>query len=266
MGTLLRALACSVSVSCVFASGALTRDNFYELTQREGCESVMASLRSKCIDLNDKKDAACKAEGSCDLQKHTEQIAQYQADVARLDAGTIADADRDAFKARIEATKTDLDQHKSEAEANEKAARACIDARMAVYDFFEKEVIPGTQQAAAKAKDEREALLKELDNAEVLVAAAKDKRDDLADADPEKDRERYEEYVKMQGEYDKNAEAYRQAEGKLGDFNTTYGNDIDDNLRRLINYYTEQQKGHNVQIEAQKDRSEKCAKVENMSY
>jgi hypothetical protein len=267
MGTLVRALACSVVVSSLFARGAIAQ-NFYELSQKKGCESVMEPLRNKCIDLNKEKDRVCKTAdaGTCEIDKHIAQIAEYKADVARLDAGQIANADTATLRARIEKAKAELDKRKSDAEANEKAARACADARQAIYDFFDDEVIPATERAAVDAKTRRDVLLNDLKQAEGLQSSAKDKRDELAGADPEKDRARWDEYVKVKDEYEKNATAYREAEAKLAEFNRTYGKDIDHDVNGLLIYYKEEQKTHSTEIENQKNRSENCGKVEYMSY
>jgi hypothetical protein len=260
-----RTLACSVAVSSWFASVALAQ-NFYELSGKMGCDSVMDSRRSQCNDLNAKKDRACQMEGSCDLDKHIEQIAEYKAAAGRLDKGEIAEADRDSFKTSIEKMKAELDARKNDAGANERAARDCVDARQAVYDFFGRDVIPDTERAGRDATDRRKVLLEEIDKAEVLQKAAKDKRDELAGADPEKDRARWDEYVKMRDEYEKNAAAYREAEAKLAEFNRTHGDDIDHDVQRLVAYYRSQQAGHSTAIEEQKIRSEKCGKLEYMSY
>jgi hypothetical protein len=261
----MRTLACSVVVSSLFASGALAQ-HFYELSGKRGCDSVMESFRSECNDLNAKKDRACQMQGSCDLDRHIAQIAEYRAAVERLNAGQIAEADRDSFKTSIEKMKAELDARKNEAEVNERAARECADARQAVYDFFDDDVIPDTERTASEAKDRRKGLLEELDKAEVLEQAAKDKRDELAGADPEKDRARWDEYVKMRDEYEKNAAAYREAEAKLAEFNRTHGDDIDSGVQRLVAYYKSEQDGHETAIEEQKNRSEKCGKLEYMSY
>jgi hypothetical protein len=61
----------------------------------------------------------------------------------------------------------------------------------------------------------------------VLQRAAKDKRDELAGAGPEKDKARWDEYAKMRDEYENNAAAYHEAEAKLTEFNGTYGDDTD---------------------------------------
>jgi hypothetical protein len=267
MGTgALQLAAASIVMMCLLTSGA-SAQNFYELSQKKGCESVMASHRSECVDLNNKKELACKsASGTCDLARHMEQIAEYKADVERLNRGEIAEADRESFKARIEKTRAELDQRKRDAEANERSARGCADARQAVYDFFDDDVIPDTERAAADAKKQRETLLDELDATEVLQASARSKRDELAGASPETDRARYDEHVRMQAEYEKHAAAYRDSEKKLADFNQTYGKDIDHDLKGLLDYYKEEQEGHKIAIEEQKNRSENCAKVEYLSY
>ncbi len=252
-----RTLRFSVVLSSLFGSHALAQ-HFYELAGKKGCESVMASLRTACDDLNDKKNRACASQGNCDLQKQIDQIAQYKADIQRLDSGVIAVADRDSFKESIEKMKAGLDARKNDAPPIQRAARECQDAREAVHDFFAKEVIPETNQAASEAKDRRKALLEQLGKAEVLQRAAKDKRDSLADSDPEK--------AKIQEEYEKSAAAYREIEGQLAEFNRTHGNDIDAGLQRLIDYYNSEQKQHETEIENQKDRSEKCAKLEYLSY
>jgi len=253
----IRTLACSVVVSSLFASGALAQ-NFYELSGKKGCDSVMESRRSECEGLNAKKERACEMQGRCDLDKHIAQIAEYKAAVERLNSGQIADADRDSFKKSIEKMKAELDARKNDAEANQRAARECADARQAVYDFFGDHAIPDTDRAAGEAKDRRKDLLEELDKAEVLQRAAKDKRDELADADPEK--------VKMRDEYEKNAAAYRAAEARLAEFNRTHGDDIDSGVQRLVAYYRSEQSGHSTAIEEQKNRSEKCGKLEYLSY
>lgn len=250
---------------CPFASGALAQ-NFYELAGKQGCGSVMESRRSECESLNERKERACEKQGNCDLDKQSAQIADYKAAVDRLNAGAIADADRDSFKESIEKMKAELDTRKSDAEANERAARECADARQAVFDFFESRVTPDTQRAADDAKEGRKKLLEDLDKAEVLQRAAKDKRDELEGADPEKDRERYDEYVKMKDEYEKNDAAYRDAEAKLAAFNAAHGNDIDSGVQRLLEYYKSEQSGHKTAIEEQKNRSEKCGKLEYLSY
>lgn len=260
-----RALACSVLVWSLFASGALAQ-NFYELSGKTGCDSVMESRHSECNDLNAKKDRACQVQGSCDLDKHIEQIAEYKAAVERLNLGQIAEADRDGFKASIEKMKAELDARKNDAEANERAARECADAREAVYDFFDDDVIPDTERAADEANDRREDLLEELDKAEVVQQAAKDKRDELAGVDPEKDKTRWDEYVKMRDEYEKNAAAYREAEARLAEFKRTHGDDIDRYVERLVAYYRSEQVRHRTAIEEQKNRSENCGKLEYMSY
>ncbi|MGH8554658.1 MAG: hypothetical protein ACREUD_03685 [Gammaproteobacteria bacterium] len=260
-----RTLACSVVVSSLFASGALAH-NFYELSGKTGCDSVMESRRSECNDLNAKKDRACQMQGRCDLDKHIAQIAEYKAAVERLNSGQIAEADRDSFKASIEKMKAELDARKNDAEANERAARECADARQAVYDFFGDDVIPDTESAARQANDRREDLLEEIDKAEVLQQAAKDKRDGLAGADPETDRTRWDEYVKMRDEYEKNAAAYRETEARLTEFNRTHGDDIDRYVGRLVAYYGSEQVGHKTAIEEQKNRTENCGKLEYMSY
>jgi len=201
---------------------------------KTGCDSVMESRHSECNDLNAKKDRACQVQGSCDFDKHIAQIAEYKAAVERLNLGQIAEADRDSFKASIEKMKAELDARKNDAEANERAARECADAREAVYDFLDDDVIPDTERAADEANDRREDLLEELDKAEVVQQAAKDKRDELAGIDPEKDKARWDEYVKMRDEYEKNAAAYRDAEARLAEFTRTHGNDIDRYVQRLV--------------------------------
>jgi hypothetical protein len=248
-----------------FASGAFAQ-NFYELAGKKGCSSVLESRRGECESLNDKKEHACEKQGSCDLDKQIAQITEYKTAVDRLNAGAIADADRDSFKESIEKMKAELDARKSDAEANERAARECADARQAVFDFFDGHVMPDTQRAADDAKEARKKLLEDLDKAEVLQRAAKDKRDELAGADPEKDKERYDEYVKMKDEYERNDAAYRDAEAKLAEFNSAHGNDIDSGVQRLLDYYRSEQSGHKTAIEEQKSRSEKCGKLEYLSY
>jgi hypothetical protein len=227
---------------------------------------VIASLRSDCNTLNANKDRACTSKGSCDLDKHIAQIAEYKEAARRLAAGEIAEADRDSFGETIDKMKAELDARKADADANERAARECADARQAVYDFFDDKVIPDTQRAADDANSGRKNLLEELDKAEVLQRAAKDKRDELAGADPETDSARYDEYVKMQQEYEKNAADYREAEAKLTEFNRTYGDDIDRYAARLVDYYKSEQAGHKTAIEEQKNRSESCGKLEYLSY
>jgi hypothetical protein len=259
------ALICLVAVSPWWASGAHAQ-NFYELSGKTGCDSVMASFVSECNTLNATKTRACANTGSCDLDKHIAQIADYKEAVRRLGAGEIADADRDSFEDGIEKTRAELDARKADADANERAARECADARQAVYDFFDDKVIPDTQRAADDANKLRQNLLENLDKAEVLQSAAKDKRDELAGADPETDSARYDEYVKMQQEYDNNAAAYRDAEAKLAEFKTTHGDDIDRYVARLVDYYKSEQTGHKTAIEEQKNRSENCGKLEYLSY
>ena len=100
----------------------------------------------------------------------------------------------------------------------------------------------------------------------MLQASAKSKRDELAGANPETDRARGDEHVKMQAEYEKNAAAYREAEAKLAQFNRTNGKDIDHDVKGLLNYYQEEQRGHKTAIEEQQNRSQNCGKVEYMSY
>jgi hypothetical protein len=260
-----RTLACSVVVSSLFASGALAQ-NFYELSGKTGCDSVLELRRSRCNDLNANKDRACQMQGRCDLDKHIAQIAEYKTAVERLDSGQVAEADRGSFKESIEKMKKELDARKNDADANERAARECADAREDVYDFFDDDVIPDTERAAKEANDRREDLLEELDEAEVLQTSAKDKRDELEGANPETDRTRWDEFVKMQGEYEKNAAAYREAEVRLAEFNRTHGEDIGRYVERLVAYYKSEQVGHRTAIEEQKNRSENCAKLEYMSY
>jgi len=258
-------LACFVVISSMFASRAHAQ-NFYELSGRAGCNSVMDSRRGECNDLNTKKERACEMQGRCDLEKHIAQIAEYKAAIERLNSGQIAEANQDSFKASIERIKAELDARKNDAEANERAARECADSRQAVYDFFSNDVIPDTERAAGEAKSRRKDLLEELDKAEVLQKAAKDKRDQLAGADPERDKARWDEYVIMRDEYEKNAEAYRKAEARLAEFNRAHGDDIDSGVKRLIDYYNSKQVGHKTEIEQQKNRSENCGKLEYMSY
>lgn len=263
----MRTLAWSVVMLPLFASSALAQ-HFYELAGNRGCDSVMESRRSECNDLGARKDSACEVVGSCDLDKHIEQIAEYKAAVERLNASPsqIAEADRESFKTSIEEMRSELDARKAEAEGNERAARECADARQAVYDFFGNDVIPDTESAGRDANDRRKGLLEELDKAEVLQRAAKDKRDALADADAEKDRARWDEYVQMRDEYEKNAAAYREAEAKLAEFTDTHGKDIDSGVQRLVAYYKSEQDTHKIAIEEQKNRSENCGKLEYMSY
>jgi hypothetical protein len=258
-------LACCVILSSLLTSGALAQ-NFYELSKNTGCGSVMASLQSECNTLNSNKDRACASGGSCDLDKHIAQISEYKEAQRRLDANEIADADRDSFGQSIQNMKAELDDRKADAEANERAARECADARQAVYDFFDNKVIPDTQRAADDANEHRKSLLEELDKAEVLQRSAKDKRDELAGVSPETDSERYAEYVRMQEEYDRTAAAYREAEASLAEFNSTYGDDIERYVAQLVDYYKSEQAGHKTAIEEQKTRSENCGKLEYMSY
>ena len=253
----MKATVLTVIVSCMFANAARAQ-NFYELSGKQYCESVMDKFRSDCVSLNAKKDASCREKGACDLEKHIAKIQDYKAALEQLNSGKIADADRSSFQDSIDKMKAELDANKNAAETYERAARACADARQDVYDFFDKTVIPETDRAASNAKDRRKELLEQLDKAEVLQRAAKDKRDSLSDSDPQK--------AQMQEEYEKNAAAYREAEAQLAEFNRTYGNDIDSGVRRLIDYYKTQQSGHRIAIEQQKDRSESCGKVEYMSY
>lgn len=260
-----RTLACSVVVLSLLASGALAQ-NFYELSGRTGCDSVIESRRGKCGDLNAYKDRVCQMQGSCDFDKHLAQIAEYKAAMERLESGQLAEADRGSFKESIDKMKAELDARRKEADGNERAARECADGRQAVYDFFDGDVVPDTERAANEAKDRRKGLLNEIDKAEVLQRAAKDKRDELAGADPEKDRARWDEYVKMRDEYERNAAAYREAETKLAEFNRTHGDDIDRYLERLVAYYRSEQVGHRTAIEEQKNRSENCGKLAYLSY
>jgi len=252
-------------VSSFFTSVALAQ-NFYELSGKKGCDSVMESRRNECEDLNAKKERACEMQGRCDLDKQIAQIAEYKAASERLNSGQIADADRDSFKESIEKMKAELEDRKKDAEANERAARECADARHAVYDFFGDRVIPDTEHAASEAKDRRKDLLEQLDKAEVLQHASKDKRDELEGADPEKDKERWDEYQKMRDEYEKNASAYREVEAKLAEFNRSHGDDIDSGAQRLVTYYRSEQNGHSTAIEEQKTRAVNCGKLEYLSY
>jgi hypothetical protein len=252
-------------LGALFASSALAQ-NFYKLSGKTGCDSVMDSRHSQCDDLNAKKERACQMQGRCDLDKHIAQIAEYKTAVERLDKGEIAEADRDGFNASIEKMRAELDARKNDANATERAARDCVDARQAVYDFFDRDVIPDTERAGREANDRRNVLLEETDKAEVLQRAAKDKRDELADADPEKDRARWDEYVEMRDEYEKNAAAYREAEARLTEFNNAHGDDIDRYVQRLVDYYRSEQAGHTTAIEEQKSRSENCGKLEYLSY
>jgi hypothetical protein len=127
-------------------------------------------------------------------------------------------------------------------------------------------VIPATSKAAAEAKTHREELLKELENAKALQASAKDRREDLAGANPETDRARWDDYVKAEAEYETNTAAYREAENNLGQFNSFHGDDIDYYLNKLISYYRDEQADHKIQIDQQKNIYETCEKVAGMSY
>jgi hypothetical protein len=160
----------------------------------------------------------------------------------------------------------ELDARKKDAEANERAARECVDARQAVYEFFGRNVIPDTERAASDANDRRKVLLEELDKAKELLQKTRDRRDELAGADAEKDRERWDEYVKMRDEYEKNSASYREAEAKLTEFNGMYGGEIDRYADRLLTYYKSEQEGHTTAIEEQKTRAENCGKLEYLSY
>jgi hypothetical protein len=253
-----------VAVLSLVASTAFAQD-FHELAGKQGCDSVMESRRSECQRLNDTKEKACAVQGSCDLDKQIAQVADYQAAIAKRDGGQINDADRDALQKNIDDMKRELDARKDDAQSNERAARDCADARQAVYDFFGM-TMHETESAGRNAAERRQALLDALDRAEVLQKAAKDRRDALADAKAEEDRERWDEYVAMQDQYENNAGAYREAEAKLAEFKGTYGNDIDDAIQRLVNYYNSEQTGHRTAIEEQKNRGEKCGKLEYLSY
>jgi hypothetical protein len=266
MGTLVRALACSAVVPFLFAGGALAQ-NFHALSQQEHCESVMEQERlyPKCKALNKEKDEVCKP-GVCDIDAHAKQIEKYKADVARLAAGGIEDAERGLLEASIAQTKAELDQRKSDAATQSQATNKCVVARQNVYDFFENQVIPATLKAAAEANTLHDQLRKELDNAKALQASAKDRREDLAGADPETDRARYDEYVRAEAEYETNTAAYREAENNLGQFNSFHGDDIDYYVNRLITYYREEQADHKIQIDQQKNIYETCEKVAGMSY
>ena len=266
MASLVRAVGSSVIVSFLFAGDALAQ-NFQALSKQEHCESVMEQERlyPKCKDLNKEKDEVCKA-GVCDIDAHAKQIEKYKADVARLAAGGIEDAERSALEASIAQTKAELDQRKSAAATQSKETNRCVVARQSVYDFFENQVIPATSKAAAEAKTLREELLKELENAKALQGSAKDRRENLAGADPEKDRARWDDYVKAQAEYETNTAAYREAENNLGQFNSFHGDDIDYYLNRLITYYRDEQATHKIQIDQQKNIYDTCEKVGGMSY
>jgi hypothetical protein len=268
MGTLVRALACSAVVPFLFAGGALAQ-NFHWLSQQKGCESVMAHSSARfnetCNRLNKAKDEDC-GPGVCDIDAHVKQIEKYKADVARLAAGDIPNGDTAAFKASIEKTKAELDQRKNDAATQSRATNACVVARQNVYDFFENQVIPGTLKAAAEANTLLAELRTELDNARGALTAARVARDALAGANPETDRELYEDYVEAQAEYDQNAEAYREAENNLGQFNSFHGDEINYYVNRLITYYREEQGDHKIQIDQQKNIYETCKKVADMSY
>jgi hypothetical protein len=80
------------------------------------------------------------------------------------------------------------------------------------------------------------------------------------------DRDRWEQYGKMKEQYERQAQAYREAERKLNDFNETYGQDIDGAVDKLIGGYKSEQAGHKTAIEEQKTRSENCGKLEYLSY
>jgi hypothetical protein len=257
--------ACFLVMSFLFESGAFAQ-NFFLLSGLKGCESVMIPLRNECNNVNGRKNSACEMQGKCDLDKQIEQIAKYKAGIERLNAGQVADADRSTFTTDMAILKADLDASKKDAQANERAARECVDARQAVYEFFGRNVIPDTERAASDANDRRKVLLEELDKAKELLQKTRDRRDELADADAEKDRERWDEYVKMRDEYEKNNASYREAEAKLTEFNGMYGGEIDRYADRLLTYYKSEQEGHTTAIEEQKTRAENCGKLEYLSY
>jgi hypothetical protein len=240
--------------------------NFHDLVNRENCDSVIGTLRAECVSINSTKDKACAVGGQCDFDKHVAQIAEYKAAIVQLASGAVAESGVDVLKEKIARMKGELDDRREEAEDTEKAARECADARQAVYDFFDDDVIPDTERVAREAIDRRKELLKVLEDAGIRQRDAKDKRDGLAGADPERDRDRWEAYVKARDEYDASSEAYRKAEASLAEFNLDHGADIDDALRKLVDYYKSKQVGHKNAIEEQKNRSELCGKLEYLSY
>lgn len=258
------------AVVTVFLTGLLCStgahaQNFYELSSKTGCDSVIDPLRGECVNLNAKKENACELKGSCDLDKQIAQIAELKEGRRRLDAGEIADADRSTFEATLDHLEEELEARQEEAGEFERAARECADSRQAVYDFFDDEVIPQTVDVADDTVLRRKELLEALDKAEVLQRAAKDNRDELAGASPETDRVRYDEYVRMQEEYEKLAAAYREAELRLKEHNEAHGDPVDRYLERLIAYYKSEQAGHAQEIEQQKNRAENCGKLEYLS-
>jgi hypothetical protein len=240
--------------------------NFYALAKQKGCESVMPTLQSECQKLNDAKNKPCESQGTCEIDEHQSQIAEYKDGRQRLESGDLNESDKSSVQAAIDKIKGELDARKAAAEANERLARSCADARQAVYDFFSSKVIPDTDRAVSDAVSRRKTLIEELDKAKDNARTAKDKRDTLADADPEKDKARWEEFNKAKDEYDKATEAARQAENNLGQFNSASGDDPADGGKRLLDYYKSEQDGHKIAIEEQKLRAENCGKVEYMSY
>jgi len=256
----------AIALLLICLAGPAHAQNFYALAKEKGCESVMPSLRDECEKLDGAKSKACASEGNCEIGEHQSQIAEYKDAKERLEKGEVNESDKATLQTRIDKMKGELDARKAAAEANERAARSCADARQAVYDFFGSKVMPETDRAASDAASRRKTLVEELEKAKDNARAAKDERDTLAGADPETDRARWEEYNKAKDEYDGATEAARQAENNLGQFNSASGDDPADGGKRLLDYYKREQEGHKIAIDEQKLRSENCGKVEYMSY
>lgn len=244
-------------VLCVLAMGigVVLADNFEVYSGRRGCESIVKDReRRECEDVSRRKNEACNVTASCDYDRHKRDIEEYNEAKKQLSDGRVADADKGRLEQKIRELKDKLDSRRSAAPDVMKIAQNCIDARKNVQDWFKNTAIPVTERARDDAMRLRKELVDKLKEADDRRAKAKDKRDANPNDSSAKD------------EYERAAQAYRDAEKALEQFNDKYGREVERHAGRLIDQYKEERDRHDEPTKQAENRLQKCKDLRDLSY
>jgi hypothetical protein len=231
-------------VAVVAGSGWSSANNFKAATDKTGCASIVGdSEREACKKAQDAKNTICNVKTECEPDKQERLISDYKDALKKLEEGKINASDVDSFKRSIRDMKDKLDARKAAAVAGQKVASACIKARDAVQEWFERVGIPFTERARDAALAERKVLLEKLQAAERKKNDAKTKED-----------------------RDKAVDEMQAVQKELEAFNSKYGHDVEYNANKLIRHYQSEKTNHDTPSKQAEDRLNNCKKVEGLSY
>ena len=235
--------------------GVVLADNFEVYSGRKGCESIVKEReRRECEDLSRRKNEICNVSASCDYDRHKRDIEEYNEAKKQLSDGRVADADKGKLEQKIRELKDKLDSRRAAAPDVMKIAQDCIDARARVQDWFKNTAIPVTERARDDAMRLRKDLVDKLKEADDRRAKAKDKRDANPNDSSAKD------------EYERAAQAYRDAEKALEQFNDKYGREVERHAGRLIDQYKEERDRHDEPTKQAQNRLQRCKDLRDLSY